>query len=307
MTPPKSSMPTSSRRARLAAVLLAGLLPLTAAADVYQEQGAKAMGGLMGLLSSATQPGKDRYLVMNGTVLTARLGSTSLTPDALADKLAAAYDRAAQATVLPEPVSVEEQFQLARSRALRRPFMHKAGDWAAFGRFFGGDVTDLASVPELSLSGKLGEDGGFLAMAMRGEGADTTNVWIMDFDRDFEPLKFLGLEKSDGDVAGADIPGFERFPGSKRAMTLSEFSDAATVHTLTYRGPGSVQAHVAHYERVLKSLGLEGPPPTWRGNDEGMLHYGSDTRQVSVFVSRAVSGNGILDVIQVRKGPEGDR
>ncbi len=292
--------------ARILAVLLLGMgfaaaVP-EASADISRDLG-ESTGFLLDYLEGRVPMGGERTIVVNGQVLRARLGETSLRPDALFDRL----ERRALALLEARPLPAGDDAEVAQARverALRRPQRFSAEGWGAFVQLFGGHPGDLGGLlPAFAESGEVGTPGGFIAVALRPDRARTTDVWLMELDADFSPEEYIGT--GEGDVGPGDFPGVARFPGSQRTMTLSELGGSSEVHLVAYEGGGTVEAHLAHYQKIFRSMGMSEAPVTRRGRHEAMARFADDSREVTVFVQRTDSPDrSVIDLIQVSmKGP----
>ena len=124
---------------------------------------------------------------------------------------------------------------------------------------------------------------------------------MIRFDEDFNWRSLL--RESAADVPGGDIPGLPRFADSRRVLTLSEFSDVGDSHVVGYEGSGSIRSHVHHYERILRAIELRPVQESSILGDEALIQFGSEDRDVTVFVSRTESGK-TLDLVQVKTSEE---
>lgn len=281
------------------AALALALVAVPARAEVWQRTplGGAALGPILHALAGA---GSERTVVMNGVVLRCELAASPLPVAALLDRVQALAElEVAGDAEQPGEASDVERAQRAVARSLRRPFRAEGEGWGAVGRLVGGSLEGAASVlPSLAESGVLGPggDGGFLVLAL--DGGDHTRVWTARFDEDFAPLELVGSGR--GDVPGGDVPGLVRFPGTRRALTLSEWGGGdRPSHAAGYLGPGSVKQHVRHWETALARLGL--PTRARRTPDGALLYASGPAREIAIWVTRPASGReAVLDWVQVR-------
>ncbi len=274
--------------------------PRRAKAEIYRVLPTQA-SALTQFLHRETRPGSERLVFLNGNLLRCQLGSTHLRPRELLDRLQAFADSEVDARKAREQSDLEPH-RIAVSAALRRPFRMEGAGWGAFGQLVGGSLDDLTPLlPHLVATGRFGptDTGGYLALAFGGDGSSTTDVWTIRFDADFDWLSLL--EGSENDVPGGDVPGLPRFPGSRRVLTLSEFSDAGEAHAVGYEAGGSIDDHVRHYARALEKIGLKPLPERPANGHDALVQASSPDRDVTVFVSRpSPERDSILDLIQVR-------
>ena len=271
--------------------------PQNVRAEIYREVRTLA-SGVAQAIADRIDPKPDRYFVMNGNVIRAQLGSTDLLPHEFTASVQNGFPGSpADMTFL----NANAEEALSRlSSTLRAPRRFDGAGWSALVQIFGGvpgAVEDASAT--FRRTGALGPEaaGGFLLLATRTERAPATDVWLLHFDEDFRPLEYT--VEGDREAAGGDIPGVERYPGSRRTLTLSEISPTGRVHNVTYLGGGSVDDHVRHYRDVFTRMGLhEAPSTTHR---EGVvLRFRDAEREATVFVARApVSGDGVQDLIQI--------
>lgn len=256
-------------------------------------------------LTQEIRPGRERYVVLNGNLLRTRLGHTSLRPNALVRQLQNLAQREAQsiaetpASARPTGASDPKGDYTRSTAALFRAGHPFEGDgWASYVHLdpaIAADPTVLISLPE-DPSSELG----FIATATRGQ-SDISDVWITYLDDAVSLLTLFPAE--DEDAAGGDVPGLPRYPGSRRSMTFSEFSDSGEVHQVSYLGSGGVREHLEHYNRALRKTGLDAAILGDGDSDRGMIQASGEGREVSIFVTRA-EGDSALDVIQVRSDRE---
>jgi hypothetical protein len=279
-----------------------GLGPRRAEAEVYRVLEFQT-SSLLRFLDREIRPGGERLIVLNGNLLRCRLGSTRLRPAQLLDRLQALPSQG-----LAPPAGTDEldpaQIDAEVARLLRRPFRLEGRGWGAFGRIVGGSPDDVTPLlPHLAETGTFGPAGvgGYLVLALGGRHGALTDVWLIRFDEDFDWLSLLREEA--GDVPGGDVPGLPRFADSRRVLTLSEFSDVGESHAVGYEGGGSTRNHVHHYERALAKLGLRPIHPTSIVADQALIRFGSEDRDVTVFVSKTEQGR-TLDLVQVNTSGE---
>ena len=270
-----------------------------ARADISRALG-ESTSMLLQHLERHTRPGQERYLVMNGEVVRARLGQTPLRPRELNDRLEA-QALGILDNLPPIDPNTPEGRRAEVGRALKTPVRFDADGWGAFVQLFGGHPGELGGVLQhLAYSGRLGPEaaGGFVSIATRDQKSRVTDVWVLDLDAEFSPFGFVGM--APGDVDGDDYPGVGRYPGSTRTMTLSEYSVTGDVHVVAYSGSGTPAAHAAHYRRAFVGLGMVEAPSSRNATQEQLLRFSDGNRNAAVFVQRSDSGDRtVLDVIQV--------
>lgn len=275
------------------------LRPQPAEADVVQRFGMQ-LASLADFLALDARPGGQRLIRINGQVMYSELSSSSRTPAEILDELEArAQIEYAALDLEPTTEAIREGREL--TYLFRRPFRTQGDGWGAFGRLTAGPLTSAASlIGPLASGGGLGESaaGGFVVLALREAEAEESDVWTLRFERGFDPLAFA--VPTDRDVPGDDLPGIERFPGSRRALRLTESASTGVTHVVAYEGAGSVDGHAHHYASALVAAGLR-LTNTSRRDARALLQFSGAGVLVDVFLSRADgSGAPVLDLIQMR-------
>jgi hypothetical protein len=185
--------------------------------------------------------------------------------------------------------------------AFRRPFRYEGEGWGLFGRLTAGPLEPFETILNPLVAGKgLGPSGAgaFAVLALRAPGQFETDVWTIRFDEDFDPLAFVGPRE--GDVDGEDIPGIERYPGSRRIMRISESSVAGVSHGVAYAGGGTIDQHLRHFHAVFRRMGLR-PSRPLGGSNGVVMRYSGNGLEVSAFIEGSGGPSAeIVDLIQVR-------
>ena len=227
----------------------------------------------------------ERYLVVNGQVIRAELGRTDLGPREYIDRVQRDWEaRYGQSLDLGPLAETEALFEAQSEQMLRRPFRRDGPGWSTYGKLFGGRIDGgkpfLASLIETGALGEGAAGGAMVSAYEDGDGG--SDVWLMHLDEDFKPSEYLGLK--DSDRGPGDIPEIQRYPGTRRGLTVSEYSEMAETHSLTYVGPGSIESHADHYEQQLQPLGMM-QAPTTRRRGEILLRFADQKRDVGCLRS----------------------
>jgi len=275
------------------------LRPNRAEADVYLRVEIQ-VSSLLDFLRLDGRLGGKRLLEVNGNRLYSQLSTSSQTPQEILDTLDARAGLEYAAMEIPvDREALENGLDLTFH--FRRPFRYEGEGWGVFGRLTAGPLEPLDSILGPLAKGRgLGPSGagGFVLLALRAPEQRETDVWTIRFDERFDPLAFAGPR--DADVAGGDIPGIQRFPGSRRIMRLSESSVAGVTHGVAYAGGGSIGQHLRHFDGVFRRMGLRPGPPVG-GPDGTLTRYLGKGLEVSVFIDGSAGfSSEIIDLIQVR-------
>lgn len=244
--------------------------------------------------------GSERYLVVNGQVIHAQLGRTDLSARGYIDRVQRDWEaRYGQSLELGPLAENEALFEAQSEQMLRRPFRKDGPNWSTYGKLFGGQIDGgkpfLAALVETGALGEGAAGGAMVSAYDDGDGG--ADVWIMHLDQDFKPSEYFGLK--DLDRGPGDIPEIQRYPGTRRGLTISEYSEMAETHSLTYVGSGSIEAHADHYEQQIQPLGMM-QAPTTRRTGEILLRFADQKRDLAVFIREGGPNPGdITNIIQI--------
>jgi hypothetical protein len=245
-------------------------------------------------LESSPLPGGNRVFLVNGNRMLAQRSRTASDPRSVLDRvlyeLEADDARRAEAGELQDLVGFD------------RPFRKDGESWGIVGRLAGpgpvigeeGVLTHLAAGEGLGPAAR----GGFVVFATARGPRGGSDLWTLRFDEDFDPMRFVAHPEDD--VDGGDLPGIERFPGTRRVMSFSELSSFGNRHAVAYEGRGSTRARERHF---TDSLAAEGYALANRKSEPGfsMLEFSGPGGDLTVFCIRpAPSHPDAIDLIQIQ-------
>ncbi|GEM_PF-3416944 len=285
----------------LATTIMLGELyrPSPVQAEVYQNIRQQTLS-LFKLIDRGRSSASTRRVVVNGNRMTVEYSRTGQMPSAYIDALESRTQHDYTETFLNSALPENEKNIL---RPFFRPFRFYDGRRQIFGRLLGGDAVQGINLLERLANGEplgMAGAGGFVVFASPSEDDRSTQLWKIQFDESFNPLKFAGAGR--GDVEGHEYPGISRYPGSRRALHVSEFSAFSEGHVIAYEGPDSVEEHREFYLKALKKSGYHLLREGEKNPDNAVLHFNGDGLELTVYVSKTNHGlNPILDMIQIRR------
>jgi len=222
-------------------------------------------------------------------------GQTRLGPTELFDRVV----QRSEASV-PDAASPELDYAAGLSGAIERGHRRDGSGWSVLVRL-PDRVRDVASLAEGRAPAAPAEGpdrDGFIAVAVEDSDAGRTDVLVTHLQRESPLLQLFGVDGAE--VAGPDIEGLPRYPGSRRSLAFSEPLGPSAVHQVAYEGPGSVSDHLRHYREALRSAGLREQPGAASHADGAQLRFAGPDREVSVYVQPHPDGRRTLDLIQLR-------
>lgn len=272
------------------------LYPHSVGADVFQIVATERTLPL-DFLNLQAQAGGKRLVTLNGNVLHTEISRSAKKPTELLDDIEKKldYNGKYQSTGTTQIADL--------MLPLSRPFRVKAKHWQMLGQLFDGtSKAPMELLQKIATDQDLGRDaaGGFVVLAFNSPTATETVVWTIRFDEQFNPLRFAGSPEQD--VKGWDIPQIERFPGSRRTLSLTEDSDVSKAHVVAYDGHGTIDDHISHYALQCQIAGMKEVYRNIVSENEALLQFNGNGKEFAIFFTRSSQDQySILDMIQMRK------
>lgn len=284
------------------------LKPLQAQADVYLKL-TNQVGILASYLGQNSQPGGNRKIVLNGNILYSQLSKSMDAPSVAIDRIQANFETQNRVKSYTQPVSTpvngptnEKDLIQNMSTFLNSPFRIDQKGWSAFGKIplsilFGNKHFPQTETGENYTNKNVQNN--FISLAIQDNPSGPTSVWTINFDKDASILEMLGND--DEDTPGADISQIERYPGSLRIFSFSEFSDFSESHIVGYRGYGIPEEHLHYYINLLQRAGLSLDRKSSQNFNKAFALFSGKGREVAVFITRDQENkNQLIDLVQVR-------
>lgn len=291
------------------------LAPRYVDADVYQTLQMRVRS-IVELLRGEVHPTGPRLVIINGQTIHTDLRRVPHPPHDVLEALAAGTRRLMAATpsaTIPSG-SLAKEDEHSFAEALRRPFRLEGKEWGAYGRL--ASETHLSDQALLHTTTSSGPDetslpafrGGFLVLALATEEGKSSDVWTLRFAPTFNPLAMVGTPGQD--VPGIDLPGFTRYPGSRRIVSLTELSHTGETHLLFYEGSGSVLEHLRYFDALFLQnhvYGLQRAGPPIVKHDRVITAYAGKGQHITVCITTKAGTSGrVLDMLQVRLPARGE-
>ena len=261
-------------------------------ADVFKtmEPVAKSAAAILG---SRAQSAGERILVVNGIPMRGEVSHVRAHPLRVMNKMLEARTEAVRTS---ETNTDSEQSGVDETSGvyalLDGPRVIEGPGWAM--------LFDIDIAAGLGLRGEeaSGIDS-YVTLALGGDDDRSSTVWDIKFE---SPKDFLDLLRSErGDVGGEELPGIARFPGSRRAMTFSEFSRGSESHMVVYTGRGTPGARAKHYADQFIREGFKLDREDTSDQSEILLLLSNGGAEVTVFIRKSSESPGkILDILQIR-------
>jgi hypothetical protein len=252
-----------------------------ARADVFTYRD-EQLGALAVYLRQSRAEAGERTLVVNGT--THRL-VTAFVPRP-ATRVASELLESAQRRHAAGADAADEL-----QKFLTRPELVEGDGWYA-----------VVRLPDLIVHYRGGEQAqaaanGSLAFVI-DSGGKASSLYSFDDLTPEAAVRTITGRFADRDVPGEDSGVVDRFPGTKRRLSLTEHLSGTTHHTVAYVGAGGSAEHCAHYGERLSAAGHELMRNTSRPG-QALVQSRDARRMVTVFCRESTPGR-VIDILQVR-------